>query len=85
MKFHTIIVSWMVLTAGLVIWTGSAAAADLPDLISMAAELGSRWGILEKEIVALVDLPATQKSLARMAKEMNKLSRDLKEIGRAHV
>ena len=101
MKFHIIIVSWLVLTVGLLTWAGSAAAedadsprlsspvkhaesaaGDLPDLISMATELGSRWGVLEKDIIALFDLPATQKSLAQMAKETNKLSRDLNILKR---
>ncbi len=57
-----------------------SASSDVPDLISMATELGNRSVVLEKEIVALFDLSATQKNLARMAKETEKLSRNLKSL-----
>jgi small-conductance mechanosensitive channel len=53
-------------------------ANNLPDLISITTELNNRSVALEKEITDLFDLPAIQKSLARMAKETKSLSRKLK-------
>ncbi len=54
------------------------AAKDLPDLISMATEINNRSVVLEAEITELFELTAVQKSLDKMAKENNNLSRTLK-------
>ncbi len=57
-----------------------SAPGDLPDLISMATDLAHRSVVLEKEIAALHELSAPQKSLAQLAKETEKLSRNLNSL-----
>lgn len=58
---------------------------DLPDLISMATELGNRLAVLEKEIAVLFDFPAAQEDLARIAKKTRRISRDIKRLkGNSH-
>lgn len=51
---------------------------DLPDLISMATDLGNRSSNLQQETAELSDISATQKKIARIAKETEKLSRKVR-------